>query len=870
MLAKILVVLIRTILSLRYKIVLKNPAPRYEEGGVLILANHQALIDPVLLMSVLHPKYAPRPLADENQLSFPIIKTLINSFRPIPIPDVDKNSEKKDQVFVALEEVIRTLKRKENALIYPAGRIYRTNREDLRASSSVDFLLKNAPETKVLLVRINGLWGSDFSWARGTPPSLFQNLGKRLLGLLANGIFFGPRRTVTIDFSELPSDFPCGADKLTINRALENFYNTQEVRHTYSPHFWWEGYKSRILPEVEKQNSAIDLSHLPAPIIGSIKAKLAEVSGVKNPQLTDRLSQELGMDSIAIAEVMSWVGDEYNHRLDNLESVLTVADVILVACGQSLKKETVKKPVPEAWLKSLPKNGMHIPPGKTIPEVFLNHAYNDPSRVIVADEIGGLKTYRHLLIGVSLLSKIIAKQDGKRIGIMLPSSVTATVIYTSTLFAGKIPVMVNWTVGTGVLKACLDNVEVHTILTSKKLIEKLKTTGFNVEELPYNWVFLEDAAKEITSLHKIKALLATYLPWRTLKAPQNSDPAAILFTSGSEARPKAVPLSHANLLQNLKDCLETAKTPSHEKILGILPPFHSFGLLTNIVIPLCTSIPVVYHANPTESAILADLIDRYKTTFLLGTPTFINGILRVADKKQLQSMRLIVTGAEKCPEYVYEKLQEYCPQAIIAEGYGITECSPVVSLNEPEHPVIGSLGKIFASLEFRIVHPETFKVVPQGENGILLVRGPSIFSGYLNHQGPSPFVKFEEKEWYNTGDLVRLSPEGVIFFAGRLKRFVKIAGEMISLVAIEEILTRHYPANDNGPLIAVEAANADAQPELVLFSTIPLERESVNNLIRQSGLSGLHNVRRVESIDLIPVLGTGKTDYKTLRARLQA
>ena len=154
------------------------------------------------------------------------------------------------------------------------------------------------------------------------------------------------------------------------------------------------------------------------------------------------------------------------------------------------------------------------------------------------------------------------------------------------------------------------------------------------------------------------------------------------------------------------------------------------------------------------------------------------------------------------------------------------------------------------------------------EIGLLLVRGPSVFSGYLNHHGTSPFVRYEDKEWYNTGDLVKRGPKGVLIFAGRLKRFVKMAGEMISLVAIEEILSSHYPAADEGPRVAVEAANPDTQPELVLFATLPLEREEINALIRQAGLSGLHNIRRIEQISSIPVLGTGKTDYKSLKALL--
>lgn len=867
--ARLLVYFIRGILSLRYKVVIKNSVPNLPTKSVLILPNHQALLDPVLLIAVLYPKFQPRPLGDENRLKLRGFASAITAFRPIAIPDMDKNSEKRDQVFVALDEVVKVLKNGENALVYPAGRVYRENKENLRANSAVEYLLKSAPDANVLLVRMNGFWGSDFSWANGVAPSFFGNVFKRVLGVLANGIFFGPRRTITIEFSELPKDFPRQADKLTINRALEAFYNAEKVENTYVPYVWWQGYQPKILPEVLAQEAKADLSQVPAPVIGKIKAKLTEVTGNKNPQLTDRLSVDLGMDSLAIADLMSWVGDEFQNRIENLEEVQKVSDVVLIACGQSTKNETSKKPVPQSWFDSVPKTKLELTSGKTITEVFLNHAYRAPNRVILTDEIGGTKTFRQMLIAIDLLSQKIKLLQGKRVGILLPASATTTIVYTATLMASKVPVMVNWTVGAGVLKSSLDSVEVTNILTSKKMLEKLKSTGVDLASLPYTWVYLEDLAQTISTPSKLISLISTYLPWRTLKAPQNTDPAVILFTSGSEAKPKAVPLSHTNLLQNVYDALTSAKVIREEKLLGMLPPFHSLGLLTGVLLPITVSIPVVYHANPTESVILADIIERYKPTLLLGTPTFIYGILRVADKKQLESIRLIVVGAEKCPDYVYAKMQELCPKGIIVEGYGITECSPVVCLNDPDSPVLGSLGKVFDSLEYTIVHPETYTALPKGEAGLLLVRGPSIFSGYLNHTGSNPFLKYEGKEWYNTGDLVRFDSRGVLFFCGRLKRFVKIAGEMISLVAIEDVLSSHFPADDDGPMVAVEAASADSNPELVLFSRIELEREKINALIREGGLSGLHNIKRVERINLIPVLGTGKTDYKSLRAQLQ-
>lgn len=868
MFQKIVFNLVSFILRLRYRIVVKNFPTNELPNGILFLPNHPALVDPLILIDILHKKFRPRALADEKRIDIPGLRNLIQSFRPISIPDPDNMSGKKEDVLLAIEEVAKALRAKDNVLLYPAGRLYKKRHEDLRANSSVEFLLKNVPDLKVFLIRINGLWGSQFSWANGEAPQLFAHWIKFIAQFVLNGIFFTPRRTITLEFQNLSVEDASKLDRQSLNRSLEKFYNKNEEFNTRIPYFWWQGSTPQILPEHEIIQAKADLSGVPAKTISSIKEKITELTGSKNPQLNDRLSQDIGMDSLALAELMTWVGDEFGQKVDNLDGIFTISDVILIAQGQSLKQEVVKKEVPQKWFSSLPVKSLHVPKVKTIPQAFLEHSYAQPNRALLVDDLSGLKTSRELRLAVTLLHKKVAPLEGNRIGILLPASVAATTVYLSTLFANKVPVMVNWTVGGGVLKSSLENIEVKTILTSKKLIEKLKSTGLDLEALPFKWIYLEELAQKITLTQKLLALLSVYLPWRTLKAPQNDDPAVILFTSGSEAKPKAVPLSHSNLLQNVHDCLINARLPDSDKVLGMLPPFHSMGLMTGVLLPLCGNVQVVYHANPTEAVILANIIERYKASLILTTPTFLNGILRVADKEQLKSMRLVMTGAEKCPDYIYQKVSEYSPNAIIAEGYGITECSPVVSLNDTSSPVWGSLGKVFDSLEYRLVHPEKMTAISPEEIGLLLVRGPSVFSGYLNHHGTSPFVRYEDKEWYNTGDLVKRGPKGVLIFAGRLKRFVKMAGEMISLVAIEEILSSHYPAADEGPRVAVEAANPDTQPELVLFATLPLEREEINALIRQAGLSGLHNIRRIEQISSIPVLGTGKTDYKSLKALL--
>ena len=278
---------------------------------------------------------------------------------------------------------------------------------------------------------------------------------------------------------------------------------------------------------------------------------------------------------------------------------------------------------------------------------------------------------------------------------------------------------------------------------------------------------------------------------------------------------------------------------------------------------------MVYHPVPTEGGLLARLIEAYGVTLLAGTPTFLNGMLRAASGNMLATLRLVISGAEKCPAAVHAALAQKAAGAIIWEGYGITECSPVVSINDGHMP--GAIGKILPSLSHAIVHPEAGCRVATGQVGLLLLRGPSIFGGYLNYEGPSPFVELEGELWYRTGDLVSEDAEGVLTFAGRLKRFVKLGGEMISLPAIEDVLVRNFADTAaEGPVLAVETTSSDTAPELVLFTVKSIARETANQALREAGLSPLHNIRAVRMVATIPTLGTGKTDYRALKAILAA
>jgi len=452
---------------------------------------------------------------------------------------------------------------------------------------------------------------------------------------------------------------------------------------------------------------------------------------------------------------------------------------------------------------------------------------------------------------------------------MLPATAGASTLYLALLFAGKIPVMVNWTVGSRNLVHGLDLLGVKHVITAAQLVSKVESQGTDLSAIKSRFVLLEDVGKRLGKSAKLLALLKAYMNWSELIKAPVQDTAVVLFTSGSESLPKAVPLTHGNLLANVRDlAIHFAFNPD-ERMIGILPPFHSFGLTCTVILPFCHGFRVVYHPNPTEGLALARITEAYGVTMLVGTPTFLQGITRAARDEQLQSLRTVITGAEKCPEALYEVLGRRWPKLAVQEGYGITECSPVVCGNTEHDPRRGSIGIMMVSVEHAIVDLDSGERAAPGKPGMLLVRGPSIFGGYLHFDGPSPFQEFEGKSWYRTGDLVRQEPDGILYFAGRLQRFVKLGGEMVSLPAVEEALLARFGREDDEEIIlAVEATPVETNPELVLFTIRDIPREAANLAIRNVGLSPIHNIRLVKKVEHVPVLGTGKTDYRALKGLL--
>ena len=867
---RLIALIARSIFALRYRVEVRGLEEVRARGerGILFLPNHLALIDPAILTAVIEPGFHPRPLADEYQVTRPIIRWVVRQFNAIVLPNMERRgSGAAAATRVALEGATSRLRAGDNLLFYPAGRLRHRRVEEIRAASGTEIFVKAVPDARLVLVRQTGLWGSRFSRAHdGRLPHLLKTLARGAWTLLLNGLFFTPRRHVLIEFEE-PADFPRHAGRMVINRYLEDFYNLRAPHNTYVPYHFWEKGGTRELPEPDVRGFAGDPASVPEGTREIVFRELARISGrAEGLRLEDRLAQDLGIDSLGAAEIVHWVEGEFGSPPCTPESLVTVGDVVLAAAGKGISAiETSIRPASGAWRAARGRTRLQAAAGSTVNEVFLNQAARGPARVVLADQPSGEKSYREIITGLLLLVPMIRELPGQYVGVMLPASVGAGLFFLAVLFAGKTPVMVNWTTGSRNIAHALDLLGVERVITAGALLSRLATLGIDLSALSGRFVLAEDLRGRLRLRDKLLAVARARLDWRSLRRGTPPEQAVILFTSGSENLPKAVPLTHTNLLTNVRDVLGTVPLYESDALIGMLPPFHSFGITMTTLLPLCCGLRTVYHPNPTEAAVLARVTEAYRVTMLVGTPTFLHGVVRTAEDGQLSSLRLAVTGAEKCPETVRELLRQRCPQATIHEGYGITECSPVVSITRPDSPDPG-IGPLLPSIEGVVVGVESGDRVAPGATGMLLVRGASVFSGYLNHQGESPFVSYDGRLWYRTGDLVRQDAAGTLFFEGRLKRFVKLGGEMISLPAIEAVLIARFAAeSDEGPPLAVEAIGHGDSPEIVVFTPHPLDRDDINRAIREAGLSALHHVRRVIRVEAIPVLGTGKTDYRGLK-----
>ncbi len=541
----------------------------------------------------------------------------------------------------------------------------------------------------------------------------------------------------------------------------------------------------------------------------------------------------------------------------------------LWALAQGLVEREPPRPPPQEWFQPAADSGALEALGETIPEAFVARALANRQDVAAADDLSGVLTYDRLLVGVLTLARRFKRLPAPHVGLLMPASVSGDMAFFALHLAGKLPVLLNWTTGPANLAQAARLLSLTHVVTSRAFLDR---SGVAVEGVQY--LFLEELREQMGKWELLRTLLRVRLRPGSIRkrvprvAPDK--PAVVLFTSGSERAPKAVPLTHANILSEMRAGVPVLKLTRQDSILGFLPAFHSFGIAVTTVLPLLGGMRVLHHPDPTDAAGLARKTAAYKPTFLVGTPTFVSYIVERAKPGELASLRLIIVGAEKCPASLYERCAQAAPNAELLEGYGVTECSPVVAVNLPGANRPGTVGPPLPGVEVSAVDVETEAVLPRAQMGMLWVSGPTVLPGYIGYDGPSPFRERDGKRWYVTGDLAEIGPDDVIKLAGRLKRFLKAGGEMISLPALEEPFVRLHPPSDEGPRVAVEGVEGEKGRHIILFTTEPLSLAEANNVLLKEGFRGVMRLDEVRRVEKIPVLGTGKTDYKVLREQIRA
>jgi acyl-[acyl-carrier-protein]-phospholipid O-acyltransferase / long-chain-fatty-acid--[acyl-carrier-protein] ligase len=477
---------------------------------------------------------------------------------------------------------------------------------------------------------------------------------------------------------------------------------------------------------------------------------------------------------------------------------------------------------------------------------------HDTGVAIVEDPLGTKLSYKKLIVGAQVLGAKLAPltKPGEAVGVLLPNSAGVAVVFFALQTTGRVAAMLNFTSGAANVIAACRAAEVKTILTSKAFIEKGRLGDLIAALAPVvKIVYLDDVRPTITTTDKMNGLVQGVTP-QVVRAPD--DPAAILFTSGSEGTPKGVVLSHKNMLANVYQVLARMDVNGEDKVFNALPVFHSFGLTAGCVMPIIGGIPVHLYPTPLHYRIIPELAYQTNATILFGTDTFLNGYAKAAHPYDLSKIRMVVSGAEAVKDRTRAVYMEKFGVRIL-EGYGVTEAAPVVSVNTPMANRQGTVGRLSPLMEARLD-----PVAGVNDGGRLFVRGPNVMLGYFRSEKPGA-LEAPPGGWHDTGDIVAIDAHGYITIKGRLKRFAKIGGEMISLSAVEALSSELWPN-----LITVVVAQPDARKgeRLVLLTTdAKCTRSAFQQFAKGRGATELMIPAEILVVDKIPLLGSGKPDF---------
>ena len=491
-----------------------------------------------------------------------------------------------------------------------------------------------------------------------------------------------------------------------------------------------------------------------------------------------------------------------------------------------------------------------------------------PGHIILEDTTLQKLTYRKLLVGADVLAHALrgTVTGGERVGLLMPN-VNATPAAILALWSlGKVPAVLNFSSGTPTMLACAELAGLKHIVTSRAFFERARLNVDDFVKAGVSLIYLEDVRAGISGARKFLTLLRHVFlqPSAFSLQPSVSSTAVIVFTSGSEGVPKGVELTHGHLLANIHQMLAVTDLTDRDRLFNCLPLFHSFGLTTGTFLPLVRGIYVFLYPSPLHYRnVPAALYERDCTVFI-STNTFLNGYARKAHPYDFRSLRYLFAAAEKLQEATaLAWSQKYGVR--ILEGYGATECSPCLSVNTPLEPRYGSVGRLLPGMEHKL---EPVEGVAGG--GRLFVRGPNVMKGYLNAEANAKFQALGG--WYDTGDIVSVDAEGYLHILGRMKRFAKVSGEMVSLTAVEDALAGAFPHYGLHCQIAIITRPEENKGEaLIAVTNEPkLTLDEIRDAIKAKGLTNLSVPREIKVVKEIPKLGTGKVNHRELQALMEA
>jgi acyl-[acyl-carrier-protein]-phospholipid O-acyltransferase/long-chain-fatty-acid--[acyl-carrier-protein] ligase len=507
---------------------------------------------------------------------------------------------------------------------------------------------------------------------------------------------------------------------------------------------------------------------------------------------------------------------------------------------------------------------------RTLFEALLDARRVHGGRHVIVEDVERVPLdYNSLIVRVLLLGELIARDTsrGEAVGVMLPNAIGAVATLFGLQARGRVAAMLNFTLGPKNLVASCESALIKRVYTSERFVvaAKLEHVVAKLREVT-TVVYLEDLRERVTPWLKVKAAIAgrfAALLYRRERV-QPDEAAIVLFTSGSEGSPKGVVLSHANVLANREQVAARIDFGAQDVILNALPVFHSFGLTGGTLLPLLSGMRTFFYPSPLHYRIVPEIAYDVNATIMFGTNTFLAGYARFAHPYDFYSVRYVFAGAEKLKDETRRVWTDKFGVQIF-EGYGATETSPGISINTPIDSKPGTVGRLLPGIEYAL------DPVPGVEGGRLSVRGPNVMLGYLRHERPGviePPTTQRGAGWYDTGDIVAIDDEGFITIQGRAKRFAKIAGEMVSLTAVEELATRAWPGAQHA---CVTLPDAQKGEQLVLVTTREgAERGDLSAQARADGMSELHVPKRLVRVAAIPLLGSGKADYPAVQALVEA